>query len=266
MARMRRPPIGALWVRAQVALAHRATAGLTEGSALVLTPHPDDETIGCGLLLATKVARHQPVAVALATNGAGGWYSTDPEPTAGEIVALRHAEWHRGLDILGIPADRRFELGFADAGLADQESAAADRIAALLDEVAPSQVFVTAPDDLHADHRALARAAGRALIALSGGDRACPALFTYHVYPAAGLWPDGHPGEATLVGTTLQLARSVPRLARERALAFRAPAARVAKARAIAAHVSQKGLLDGELRYVWGTDVELFRPLDPASC
>lgn len=261
---MRRPPIGAPWVRAQTALSRDATARLSAGSALVLTPHPDDESIACGLLLATKSARGEEVSIALATDGGGGWFSTDPEPTAGEIVRIRRGEWNRGLDDLGVPADHRYELGFADAGLTGHEAEVADRIAALLVDLAPAQVFVTSPDDLHADHRALSRATCRAVRSVYGTGPA-PELFAYRVYPATGLWPQGHPGTASAAATVAQLVRSVPVLLADRALRLRAPAAAPAKVRAIVEHASQKRLLDGELRYVWGTDVELFRPLDPAS-
>lgn len=261
---MRRPPIGAPWVRAQAALARDATARLSAGSALVLTPHPDDESIACGLLLATKAARGEQVSIALATDGGAGWFSTDPEPAAEEIVRIRHREWNRGLDALGVPADHRYELGFADAGLADHEAEVSNRIVALLVDLAPSQVFVTSPDDLHADHRALCRATCRAVRSVHGTEPA-PEVFAYRVYPATGLWPQGHPGEASAAATVAQLVRSVPVLLRDRALLLRAPAAAPDKVRAIAEHASQRRLLDGELRYVWGTDVELFRPLDPAS-
>ena len=259
---MRRPPIGALWIRAQTTLARDVTTRLSAGSALVLSPHPDDETIACGLLLATKAARDVPVAVAVATDGGGGWYSTAPEPPADEIVRIRHDEWHRGLDALGVPPGRRHELGLPDGDLDDHDEEAVRSILELLEEYRPDQVFVTAPDDLHADHRSLCGAAVRAVA--STGDRA-PELFAYRVYPATGLWPEGHPDDATAAATALQLARSVPTLVRDRALLLRAPAAAASKRRAIAAHASQRRLLDGELRYVWGTDVELFRPLDPSA-
>ena len=200
----------------------------------------------------------------LATDGGGGWYSNDPEPPPDAIVRLRHDEWHSGLDELGVPSDRRHELGFPDGGLAHREAEITDRIIGLLNALAPAQVFVTTPYDLHADHRALSRATCRAVAAI-GAQGIAPELFAYSVYPAAGLWPDGHPGDATAASTAVQLVRSVPGLVRDRALLLRSPGAAAAKGRAIAAHASQKRLLDGELRYVWGSDVELFRSLDPSS-
>jgi hypothetical protein len=87
-----RPPIGALWGWAQVALARNATEILVRGTALVLSPHPDDETIGCGLLLAQLAHRGLSTSVALATDGRSGWYSSTPRPTPEGIVEIRHDE------------------------------------------------------------------------------------------------------------------------------------------------------------------------------
>ncbi len=263
--RSKRPPIGAVWIRAQRFFARRETARLATGSALVITPHPDDETIACGLLMAYKVARGVPVTVVLATDGRGGWYTGDPEPPPGEIAKVRRLEWHRSLDALGVPKSSRYELGLPDRGLEEREAELTSRIVPLLADHRPDQVLVSSPDDLHPDHRALGRATCQAVVDVYGLGAATgnggPELYGYRVYPAAGMWPHGHPGEAGLVATVFQLARSVPRLVRDRASGFRAPEFVPAKVNAIAAYISQENLLQGELRYVWGTDVELFRTL-----
>ena len=85
----------------------------------MLSPHPDDETIGCGLLMAEKANRGIPVAVAVATDGRGGWYSPMPRPAPRDIAEIRHREWHRALDVLGVPQADRFELGLLDGELSD---------------------------------------------------------------------------------------------------------------------------------------------------
>ena len=263
----RRPPVSALWVRAQQALARDATSDLAPGSALVLTPHADDETIACGLLVAHKAAAGVPVWVALATDGRGGWYSDEPEPDPDEIVGVRAAEWDRALDALGVAADARHRFDLPDGSLGARQNELADAIGRLLDAHRPDQVFVSAGDDLHVDHRALARAACRAVSASRAerGSDGAPALFAYRVYPAAGAWPDGHSGVSTPLATAGRIVRSSPRLLTDRSLAFHGPDAVGAKHRAVAAFTSQKRLIDGELRYVWGTDVELFRPIDPTT-
>ena len=277
-----RPTIGAFWGWAQVALARNATQTLVRGTALVLTPHPDDETIGCGLLLAEMARGGHSTCVALATDGGGGWYSAAPRPTTGTIVQIRHGEWHRALDALNVPKDGRFEFGFPDGALSDREGEVAERIGALLRSLSPSKVLVTKPSDPHSDHRALARATHQAVIdvygssheqASEGGREAIaghtngspPEVYAYRVYPVEGLWPDGHPPQATLAMTLLRLARSVFGLIGRRPLILRAAMSRSDKRVAIEAHESQRKLLDGELRYVWRTGVELYWPMDVRS-
>jgi LmbE family N-acetylglucosaminyl deacetylase len=154
-----------------------------------------------------------------------------------------------------------------------------DRIGALFRSVCPSQVFVTSSGDPHPDHRTLARATRRAVAETydsgpggpSGGDAdgstICPIgprpqMFTYRVYPGEGLWPHGRPSRVTVGTAATQFVRSVVRLAGRRAVLLRAPGSMPTKAAAIDAYDSQSRLLRGELRYVWGTGVELYWPMD----
>ena len=273
-----RPPIGAVWGWAQTARGRTATDSLLAGGALVLSPHYDDETIGCGLLMAEKRHRGVPVAVAVASDGRGGWYSPTPQPAPEEIVEIRHREWHRALDLLAVPRAGRFELGFPDGELGEHEGEVADRIGELLRDLRPSQVFVTRPADPHPDHRALARAARQAVTQTYGSGPGVPAreletdssvratgpppqVFTYRVYPGEGLWPHGRPVRVTAASSVTQLARSVLGLASRRPLLLRAPGSLSRKVAAIEAYQSQRKLLDGELRFVWGRSVELYWPM-----
>ena len=269
-----RPPVGAFWGWAQVALARNASKTLIRGTALVLSPHPDDETVGCGLLLAQMAREGSSVAVALATDGREGWFAVTPRPPADRIVDLRRGEWHKALGALNVPKDRRFELRVADGTLRDHEDEAAEWIAELLLSLSPSRIFVTRPLDEHADHRALFRAARRAVIETHGhrsdsgafrsglsaadGKDSPPEIYTYRVYPGSGLWPDGRPSKVTLFSALVQFARSVFGLMGRRPLALRAPRYKSDKDLAIEAYESQRKLLDGELRYVWRTGVELY--------
>jgi LmbE family N-acetylglucosaminyl deacetylase len=282
---MPRPPIGALWGWAQVALARNATKTLVRGTVLVLSPHPDDETIGCGLLLAQMAGEGRPTAVGLATDGRDGWYSFTPRPTADRIIEIRRGEWHRALDTLNVPKDRRFELGLADGTVPDHEDEVVEWISTLLRRLSPSQIFVTRPFDPHPDHRALSRATRQSVIDVygsvsdSGSLRdelssvhrrgSPPEIYSYRVYPGEGLWPDGRPSKVTVSTTLFQLARSVFRLIGRRPLILRAAKSKPDKKAAIETYESQRRLLNGELRYVWRTGVEIYwkmsLPSDPTS-
>jgi LmbE family N-acetylglucosaminyl deacetylase len=262
-AGLSRPPIGAVWGWVQTVAGRTATDFLVPGRALVLSPHQDDETIGCGLLMAEKANRGIPVAVAVATDGSAGWYAPTPRPAPRGIAEVRHREWHRALDLLEVPRADRFELSFPDGQLSDHENELADRIGDLFRRVRPTQVFVTRTADPHPDHRTLARAVCYAVAqTYDAGPGPPPQVFTYRVYPGEGLWPDGRPPRVTAGAAVVQFVRSVLGLAGRRALVFRARGPTATKVAAISAYDSQRRLLDGELRYVWGTGTELYWAMD----
>lgn len=229
----------------------------------MLSPHQDDETIGCGLLMAEKARRGERVTVAVATDGRGGWYSPEPRPTPDDIVSIRHLEWHRALDALGVPPADRVEFGFPDGALPQHEAELVDRILEILELVRPSQIFVTRPGDPHPDHRSLVRAVGTALLQAEGAAAASsPRVFTYRVYPGEGVWPQGRPSHVGPGATIRQLARSLMGLSHGRPLLLRARRVAPVKATAIDCYESQQRLLAGELRYVWDKGVELYWPME----
>ena len=109
---------------------------------LVLAPHPDDEAIGCGGLIALHLHEKRAVRIVVATDGA----------EAGSRE-LREAETRRGVAILGEGADLEF-LGYPDRKLGDD---AADRIREVLLTFRPDLIAVPSPVEIHPDHIALSR-------------------------------------------------------------------------------------------------------------
>jgi LmbE family N-acetylglucosaminyl deacetylase/glycosyltransferase involved in cell wall biosynthesis len=109
---------------------------------LVLAPHPDDEVIGCGGLVALHLAEERPVRVLVATDGA----------QAGD-ASLREDESRRALAHLGAHAQLEF-LRFPDRGLDD---AIAPTLREQLLAFRPDLVLVPSPIEIHPDHFALAR-------------------------------------------------------------------------------------------------------------
>lgn len=160
-ARPLAPP--AVW---HMLLAARSAAGsgpvLTvpaPNRALVLAPHPDDETIGCGGTVALMTAAGTDVSVVIATSGE---YSVAEPGTAGpEAARRREEEAASACRILG--AGEPVFLRLADGDLLSQVDTLATRIAEQLAGREPDLVFVPWPLDDHPDHRALAMALGRAL-------------------------------------------------------------------------------------------------------
>ncbi len=111
---------------------------------LVLAPHPDDEVIGCGGLVALHLRDGRPVHVVVATDGA----------QAGD-GAQREAESRVALALLG---DATIEfLQFPDREL-ESARELEGRLAAILAGWKPDLIAVPSPLEIHPDHIALSRA------------------------------------------------------------------------------------------------------------
>lgn len=125
---------------------------------LVLAPHPDDETIGCGGTLYKHGLSGDQVVVAFMTDGREGDYFCAERGHA--LVDRRKREAEKASELLGL--SELVFLDHPDARLSTRPSAI-DDIASLLERVQPDIVYVTSVLDSHADHRATFDIAARAL-------------------------------------------------------------------------------------------------------
>jgi LmbE family N-acetylglucosaminyl deacetylase len=108
---------------------------------LVLAPHPDDEVIGCGGVVAQHARDRRSVRVIVATDGA----------KAGD-AASREAESRRGLAHLGDNIAVDF-LAYPDRALG---SDVASRLEQILRDYKPDLILAPSLIEIHPDHRALA--------------------------------------------------------------------------------------------------------------
>jgi len=159
------PPLVRRW-------SHDVTHQLTTGRLLVLAPHPDDETLGCGATLARTLIGGGDVLVVMATDGRLAQVDGDPDAMA----AIRRDELAAATELLGLPPEQVLKLNFPDRDLSSHERELADSLAAVVRSWEPSTVLVTAECDPNPDHRALGRAARRAMAGQAG------ALFEYMVW------------------------------------------------------------------------------------
>ena len=125
----------------------------TWGRTAVLAPHPDDESLGCGGLLATLAAAGVPARVVVVTDGARS-HPGSPSYPADRLRQLREAEATEAVTELGLgPADVTF-LRHPDCGVpgpgTDAFDDAAGRLAAALDRT--ETVLVPWRRDPHCDH------------------------------------------------------------------------------------------------------------------
>ena len=159
------------------------------GGFLVLAPHPDDESLGCGGLIAEAVARGRPVRVVILSDGAASHPGSARFPPA-RLAALRQEETRAAVAELGLDPERDLHfLGLPDAALPSSGpdfDAAISRLSHLAQrDGCPNAVFTTWGHDPHRDHAA-ARAIGGALA------RALPSQPKLFAYPVWG-WAFAHP-------------------------------------------------------------------------
>lgn len=192
---------------------------------LVLAPHPDDEALACGGLIREVLAGGGQAGVVWLTSGDGFEWDVrlverTLRPTGAASVALgrrRMGEARRAAEILGVPPEHRFFLGYPDQGLGQLLTDAhrtepyrssltlTDRVPyagtvsegapytgeslerdlrTVLDRFRPTLVLAPALRDTHPDHRATAELALRVL-----GDRAEADLLRYWVIHGGLEWP-----------------------------------------------------------------------------
>jgi len=125
------------------------------GRILVLAPHPDDEVLGCGGVLAACAATAA-VRVWIASDGAAGL----PGPERARQAELRAEESRRAAALLGV-SDLRF-AGLPDGRLG-AEWTLTERIVQAIEDFDPQLVLAPSPLEHHPDHAALASAACAAL-------------------------------------------------------------------------------------------------------
>jgi len=140
-----------------------ATRATARRSCLVLAPHPDDETFGCGVTIMRKVDAGTPVQVAVVTDGS----TYPPHKSAADNIATRDAELHAACKSLGLDDRSVVHLSFPETQLHLAGDALVDAVADLVKSCSPDDVLVTSEADPHSDHAALGEATRRALAGTS---------------------------------------------------------------------------------------------------
>jgi LmbE family N-acetylglucosaminyl deacetylase len=120
---------------------------------LVLAPHPDDETFGCGGTIRMLTEGGVSVDVAFLTRGEQGLEggAAASEQSRQTMAEIRTREARAACEILGV--DNVYFLSGHDTQLG-AESRLSGEIARLLQEGAYQRVFCPWPHDSHDDHQA----------------------------------------------------------------------------------------------------------------
>lgn len=134
-----------------------------QGGLVVLAPHPDDESLGCGGLLSAAAQAGRRVAIVAVTDGR---LSHPSSPSIdGDMLAQIRATELREAALALHPDITIHALGFRDCAIADTEQAAHDAVAMILSEidtVGATSLLTAWRDDPHKDHVATAALAQQA--------------------------------------------------------------------------------------------------------
>ena len=127
------------------------------GKTLIVAPHPDDESLGCGGAIALLRKYDQRVQVLTMSDGTLSHPNSKKFPT-GKLRETRENEMLAALETLGVGADETTFLRYRDRSVPSENSAdfasAVETIKDFLIQNQPETIIVPWRRDPHPDHRA----------------------------------------------------------------------------------------------------------------
>jgi LmbE family N-acetylglucosaminyl deacetylase len=129
----------------------------TFGHTAIVAPHPDDETLACGGLIALLHRNKQPVSIIVVTDG-GNSHQRSMEFTREALCSMRKLEVMTAAQQLGVtPGNVQF-LDYSDGAVGDELvsefPAAVKRMRSVLEALNPRTVVMPFRGDSHSDHAA----------------------------------------------------------------------------------------------------------------
>ncbi|PNY79591.1 PIG-L family deacetylase [Deinococcus koreensis] len=192
------------------------------GPVWVVSPHPDDEALGCGALIAALTTLGQDVWALLVSDGAASHPGSRAFPPS-RLSALRLSEWRAGLAELGVPPEHTQTLNLPDGALDRCDPAVIrPRLQAAFAGAPPRTLLLPWRRDPHPDHRACWT------LLMAARPAGCRVL-GYSVWLTERGTPDDWPPADEA-----------------RPWAFEIGGAAARKSRAISAHASQLGLIQDD--------------------
>jgi len=123
---------------------HHATSCLSKlpltGTTLIVAPHPDDEVIGCGGLIARLMKEGRAPHIVVMTGGEGSHRGCCNTPES-DVIKARRRLTRKAMSILGIPEQNIHELDFTD-GKINNDAPQMAQLTAIINSLNPQSVFV----------------------------------------------------------------------------------------------------------------------------
>jgi LmbE family N-acetylglucosaminyl deacetylase len=122
---------------------------------IVFAPHPDDEVLGCGGVIAKRLSEGHNVSVIFLTDGRNCLKDLGvlSEPSPLELKEIRKEEAERSARTLGVRKEDLTFLEIEDGKLQENEGKARESVAETLKESLPKEVFFPQKREFNVDHR-----------------------------------------------------------------------------------------------------------------
>jgi len=130
---------------------------IAPGTALIIAPHPDDESLGCGGFIAEACRNNRPPIIVIATDGSASHPNSRLWPPQ-RLAARRERETYAATAKLGLPASRLIFLRLPDTKAPTQGPAfdyAVITLAHIARDHACQTILVPWRHDPHCDHEAV---------------------------------------------------------------------------------------------------------------
>ncbi len=134
--------------------AHDMNPAGFEGSCLVVAPHPDDETLGCGAAIVQMCKAGRRVRVVAVTDGRASEEKCGLSPEG--LAQRRKKEMLDACERLGVSAEDVVFLGYPDGEADGYVDSIRNDLEKEIQEMRPGQILSPSPCDSNADHRAVA--------------------------------------------------------------------------------------------------------------
>ncbi len=208
-------------------------------SCLVLAPHPDDETLGCGVTIIRKRVVGTHVKVVIVTDGK---LSAQSNVFSSEgLAAMRRTEALEACDRLGVDQTDVMFLGYPDGEVGRYSSELSAKIEEVVKATGADEILAPWIHDYHPDHRLLSAVVRR----LAAEGRLATPVLEYPIWSWQA-WPWSARPSDLLHASKRCLRHPIKPLTEGRPILIRMDGYREAKKYALDAYRSQLVNLTGE--------------------
>ncbi len=125
---------------------------LSQKDALILAPHPDDESLGCGGSITKHIKSGSRVKVIFLTDGDKGDFESK---FAEDYVKIRRQSAQKAMEVIGVNDYEFWSYGDRNLHLTEEELV--DRLFHIVEAFSPSLIYAPSPFEVHPDHRATSK-------------------------------------------------------------------------------------------------------------